>query len=1072
VPERKEDMSSYSEGQTHQLMESLEMAGYTSAHVTALGQNSNGALDQLMLVLTGVAKVVTDLVFRLVAKIDRDMTGWTCVELVEAEEEFKPTLHEFLREGENFVNGEEMVRRAKEQDALTGLRHAEAMLRNQERIPIEWRKHYLVFSEVWRGAAVCFASTGLVSVGVCATAGLAAVSAPTFGSWVLASNLRSLDTWKLGSSLNLGSLNPWRKALFCNCKTGLLFLHFYDIIRIIMAKYNPKKIESKWQKKWYDSDAFSAKNRSKKKKFYLLLEFPYPSGDGLHVGHCRPYVALDTIARKKRMQDYNVLFPIGWDAFGLPTENYAIKKGVHPSIVTKKNTDNFRRQMKSLGLSFDWAREVNTTDPKYYKWTQWIFIQLFKKGLAYKAKIDINWCPSCKIGLANEEVVNGKCERCGAKVEKKEKEQWMIKITKYADRLIKDLDDVNFLERIKTQQKDWIGESHGVQINFKIEGVEDTIDVFTTRIDTIFSGTFLILSPGHSFIDKHKNKIENIEEVLEYRQKSKNISEADRANEERDVTGVQLKGIIAKNPATGEEMPIWTADFVLEHYGAGAVFADAHDKRDFKMAKKYGIPLRTSIEPNDKSIAQKIKNLEECYEGEGILYNSMQFDGMTSTTARPLITAWLNGKGSASPNINYKLRDWVFSRQHYWGEPIPLIYCEKCASLPGGHGWQAVSEKKLPVELPKIKKYKPTKTGESPLASVKNWVNVKCPKCKGPAKRETDTMPNWAGSNWYYLRYCDPKNNKKLADDKLLKRWMPVDWYNGGMEHTTLHLLYSRFIFKFLWDIKAVPQQIGPEPYKKRTSHGMVLGEGSIKMSKSKGNVINPDSVVKQYGADTLRIYEMFMGPFDQMIPWDTKGVIGSRRFLEKIYNLFVKKGLSEKTDEQLKKNLHKTIKKVSEDIELMKFNTAVSSLMEFVNAWSRPTINRGRGSSTKSGQLSKDGIEIQDLADFLKILSPFAPHLSEELWADAGFKGLCCQQKWPEYNAKLIKEEKVLLIAQINGKVRDKIEVDANISQKEAEKIVLKSEKIKQLLKGKEVQKIIFVPNKLVNFVAIDKVV
>ena len=816
-----------------------------------------------------------------------------------------------------------------------------------------------------------------------------------------------------------------------------------------MAKYNPKKIELKWQKEWYNSDVFHAKNGSKKKKFYLLVEFPYPSGDGLHVGHCRSYTALDIIARKRRMQGYNVLFPIGWDAFGLPTENYAIKKGVHPSVVTKKNTDNFRRQMKSLGLSFDWSREINTTDPKYYKWTQWIFLQLFKNGLAYKDKIAINWCPSCKIGLANEEVVSGACERCGAKVEKKEKEQWMIRITKYADRLIKDLELVDFLEKIKIQQRDWIGESEGALIKFPVEGVEESIDVFTTRIDTIFSGTFLILSPGHKFIDKYKNKIENIEEVLKYREQSKNISDIDRTNEAKDITGVELKGIISRNPATGEEMPVWTADFVLEQYGTGAVFADAHDKRDFKLAKKYGVPLRTSIEPADKTFASKVKNLEECFEGDGTLYNSMQFNGLISAKARPLITAWLNGKGSAEPKTSYKLRDWVFSRQHYWGEPIPLIFCEKC-------GWQPVRDTDLPVELPKIKKYKPTKTGESPLALIKNWVNAKCPKCKNSARRETDTMPNWAGSNWYYLRYCDAKNNRELANDKLLKYWMPVDWYNGGMEHTTLHLLYSRFIFKFLWDVKSVPQPIGPEPYKKRTSQGMVLGEGGIKMSKSKGNVINPDTVISQYGADTLRLYEMFMGPFDQLIPWDTKGVVGCRRFLEKAYNLSLKKGLSLKTDESLKKLLHKTIKKVGEDIELMKFNTAVSSMMEFVNAWSRVAGSRQAG----------HGIDKQDLQDFLKILSPFAPHLSEELWNNLGFKGLCCQQKWPEYNLKLIKEEKVLLIVQINGKVRERIEADLGLSQKEAEKKALKSEKIKNWVGVKKIKKIIFIPDKLINIV------
>jgi len=809
-----------------------------------------------------------------------------------------------------------------------------------------------------------------------------------------------------------------------------------------MIKYNPKKIEAKWQEKWFDSGVFKAKNGSKKKKYYLLVEFPYPSGDGLHVGHCRSFTAFDIIARKRRMQGYNVLYPMGWDAFGLPTENYAIKKGVHPSIVTKKNTDNFRQQMKNLGLSFDWSREIDTTDPKYYKWTQWIFVQLFKNGLAYKSKIDINWCPKDKIGLANEEVVDGKCERCGTKVEKREKEQWMIKITKYADRLIKDLDGVDYLEKIKTQQKDWIGESHGALVKFSVEGLEEDIEVFTTRIDTIFSGTFIILSPGNEFIDKYKNKIENIEEVLKYKEDVKNISDMDRTNQDKEITGVQLKGITVRNPATNEEMPVWIADFVLEHYGTGAVFADAHDKRDFKMAKKYSIPLRTSIKPDNEELAQKVKNLEECFEEEGTLYNSQQFDGLKSAEARPKIIMWLAGKGLAQPKVSYKLRDWVFSRQHYWGEPIPMIFCKKC-------GWQAVAEKDLPIELPNVKKYKPTDTGESPLSLIDKWVNVKCPKCKGEAKRETDTMPNWAGSNWYYLRYVDPKNNKALADVTAVKYWMPVDWYNGGMEHTTLHLLYSRFIFKFLWDIKAVPTIVGSEPYKKRTSHGMVLGEGGIKMSKSKGNVINPDTIVKQYGADTLRIYEMFMGPFEQMIPWDTKGVIGSRRFVEKIYNLASKK-TAIKTSDSLEKLLHKTIKKVSEDVELMKFNTAISSMMEFINAW----------------QVSETGLDKKDLADFLKILSPFAPHLAEEIWSGLSMKEMCCQQKWPKYDEKLIEEKNILLIVQVNGKVRDKISADAGLSQKDAEKLVLKSEKIKALIGENEIKKIIFIPNKLINIV------
>jgi len=810
-----------------------------------------------------------------------------------------------------------------------------------------------------------------------------------------------------------------------------------------MQKYNPKKIEAKWQKKWYDSAVFKAQTGSKKKKFYLLVEFPYPSGDGLHVGHCRSFTAFDIIARKKRMQGFNVLYPMGWDAFGLPTENYAIKKGLQPSVVTKKNTDNFRRQMKSLGFSFDWSREINTTDPKYYKWTQWIFIQLFKNGLAYKDKIAINWCPSCKIGLANEEVVDGKCERCGAKVAKREKEQWVIKITKYADRLIRDLDLVNYLEKIKIQQKEWIGESHGALLKFPVEGVEEFIEVFTTRIDTIFSGTFLILSPGHKFIDNHKNKIENIDEVLKYREDSNKSSDIERTNENKEITGVELKGILVKNPATGEEMPVWTADFVLEQYGTGAVFADAHDTRDFKMAKKYGIALRTSVKPDNEELAQKVKNMEECYEGDGTLYNSAQFDGMNSVDARPKIINWLNSKGLAEHKTSYKLRDWIFSRQHYWGEPIPLVFCKKC-------GWQAVPEKDLPVELPKVKNYKPTDTGESPLSAMKGWVKTKCPKCKGEAERETDTMPNWAGSNWYFLRYTDSKNNRELASEKALKYWTPVDWYNGGMEHTTLHLLYSRFIYKFLWDINALPKEAGPEPYLKRTSHGVVLAEDRRKMSKSWGNVINPDGVVKQYGADTLRIYEMFMGPFEQMIPWDTKGVVGSRRFIEKIYNLAHKKIASVKSDENLKKILHKTIKKVGEDVEVLKFNTAVSSLMEFVNAWS----------------VSDNGLNKKDFSDFLRILSPFAPHVAEELWVELKQKGMCCQQKWPSFDEKLITEEKALLIVQINGKVRDKIEINVGLAQKDVEKIVLASEKIKALLGKTEIKKTIFVPNKLINIV------
>ncbi len=818
-----------------------------------------------------------------------------------------------------------------------------------------------------------------------------------------------------------------------------------------MVKYNSQKIEKKWQEKWYNSTIFKAKDFLRKQKFYLLVEFPYPSGDGLHVGHCRSYTALDIISRKKRMQGFNVLYPMGWDAFGLPTENFAIKKKVHPSLVTKKNTDNFRKQMKSLGLSFDWSREIDTTDPKYYKWTQWIFIKLFEAGLAYKDKIFINWCPSCKIGLANEEVVDGKCERCGTKVEKREKEQWLIKITEYAQRLIDDLNMVDYPERVKVQQREWIGKSHGALVSFKVEGIEEHIDVFTTKIDTIFSGTFLVLAPGHKFIKKHIDKIENKEEVLSYVENVKNISDIERSNLEKEVTGVQIKGIFVRNPATNEEMPLWVADFVLEGYGTGAVFADAHDKRDFKLAKKYGIPLRTSIMPADEALAHKVKNLEECYEGEGVLYNSMQFDGLESKDAKAQITSWLKSKSLADHKTSYKLRDWIFSRQHYWGEPIPMIYCKNCA-LRGdsGQGWISVPEKDLPVALPKVKKYQPTDTGESPLSLIEKWVNVKCPNCKGDAKRETDTMPNWAGSNWYYIRYTDPKNNKELADRKKMKYWLPVDWYNGGMEHTTLHLLYSRFIFKFLFDIGVVPSDVGSEPYQKRTSHGIVLGSGGIKMSKSKGNVINPDDVIKEYGADTLRVYEMFMGPFEQMIPWDQKGIIGSRRFLEKVYNLSYNNSSSKKTDENLKILLHKTIKKVSEDIDSMKFNTAVSSMMEFINAW----------------QVSSEGLDKKDLHKFLVILSPFAPHIAEELWHTAGFEGFCSQQKWPKYDEKLLKKEKVLLIVQVNGKVRDKVEVKLGMSQQETEKTALKLEKIKSFIGRKKINKVIFVPDKLVNIV------
>ncbi|OGZ64098.1 MAG: leucine--tRNA ligase [Candidatus Staskawiczbacteria bacterium RIFCSPLOWO2_01_FULL_40_39] len=790
-----------------------------------------------------------------------------------------------------------------------------------------------------------------------------------------------------------------------------------------MVKYNPAKIEKKWQKKWYNSTLFKAKNGSKAKKFYLLVEFPYPSGDGLHVGHCRSYTALDIIARKRRMQGQNVLFPMGWDAFGLPTENYAIKKGVHPSVVTKKNTENFKKQMKNLGLSFDWSREINTTDPAYYAWTQWIFIKLFEKGLAYKDNININWCPSCKIGLANEEVVDGKCERCGTKVEKREKKQWLIKITKYADRLIKDLDLVDYPERVKDQQKNWIGKSEGAEIDFLLNFKKDpklnenrgsrgeraAIKVFTTRPDTIFGATYLVLSPEHLWVqlatDDNHNVLENKEEVKAYVQSVKHKPEIERIAEGKEKSGVEIKGVVAINPATGKEIPLFVADYVLAQYGTGAIMAvPADDKRDKEFAETYRLPI--------------IEN-----------YQKAGFEDFGKKT------------------VNYKLRDWVFSRQHYWGEPIPMIFCGQC-------GWQPVPEKDLPVELPKVKKYQPTDTGESPLSAMTVWVKAKCPTCKGPAVRETDTMPNWAGSNWYYLAYVmRGVSNLQFPMAKYreaLKYWMPVDWYNGGMEHTTLHLLYSRFIFKFLWDIGAVPQSIGSEPYKKRTSHGVILGPGGVKMSKSKGNVINPDDVVKQYGADTLRLYEMFMGPFDQMIPWDPKGIIGARRFIEKVYVIAHKKTFAKKGNAHVNTLLNKTIKKVSEDIEAMKFNTAISSLMVLVNSFSE-----------NLEQVTKEHIK-----NLLLLISPFAPHITEELWQNLKYKGLCSAQKWPVFDKAVAKEERVVLIVQINGKVRDKQVMNAGSSQQDVEKIVLQSEKIKAWIAGKEIKKVIFVPGKLINIV------
>jgi len=820
-------------------------------------------------------------------------------------------------------------------------------------------------------------------------------------------------------------------------------------------KYNPPEIESRWQKYWEPKRFYQAEDFSKKKKFYVLIEFPYPSGEGLHVGHCRSYSAMDAIARKKRMEGYNVLYPIGWDAFGLPTENYAIRTGIHPRVATDQNVANFKRQLKSLGLSFDWSREIDTTDPKYYKWTQWIFLKLFEKGLAYQAEIPINWCPSCKIGLADEEVIEGRHERCGEKVIRKKLRQWMIKITEYANRLIEDLKKVDYLEKIKTQQINWIGKSFGTEVNFKIENSNEVVKIFTTRIDTIFGVTAIVLAPENPLIENFKEKVENWEEVEKYIKEAEQKTEFERTQLEKIRTGVPLKGAFAINPANGEKVSVWVSDYVIGTYGGGAVMVvPAHDKRDYDFAKKYDLEIREVIAGENIS--------KGVFVDYGKLVNSGQFNGLTSKEAIEKITDWLKKRGLGKKSVQYKLRDWVFSRQHYWGEPIPIIHCQKCGAVP-------VPEKDLPIELPYVEKYQPTKTGESPLAAIPEWANTKCPKCGGPAKRETDTMPNWAGSNWYYLAYIllgnqksKIKNQKDIWDKKKIKYWMPVDWYNGGMEHTTLHLLYSRFIYKFLYDIKIAP---APEPYQKRTSHGIVLAEDGRKMSKSFGNIINPDDTIKQYGADTLRVYEMFMGPFDQAIAWNTQGVKGVFRFLNRVWKLQEKiknqKSKIKNTNQnsKLDRLLHKTIKKVSEDLENCKFNTAVSALMILTNELEK-----------------QEKISLNHYSKFLILLAPFAPHITEELWRQLGpastkssagkHQDSIHDEKWPKYDSELIKEEMITLIIQVNGRVRDKIEVEVNISEEKAKELVISSKKVQKWISGKEIKKVIFVPRKLINIV------
>jgi len=796
--------------------------------------------------------------------------------------------------------------------------------------------------------------------------------------------------------------------------------------------YDYKRIEERWQKKWDEEEPFAAKQDFTLPKYFALVEFPYPSGQGLHVGHPRPYTALDIVSRKKRMQGFNVLFPMGWDAFGLPTENYAIKNKIHPKIVTERNVARFKSQLKALGLSFDWSREINTTDPSYYKWTQWIFLQLFKKGLAYKKEMAVNFCTSCKVVLANEEVVNGVCERCASEVVRKVKSQWMLKITEYAERLIDDLDGLDYIERVKTQQKNWIGKSRGAEIDFTTT-TGDKLRVYTTRCDTLFGATYMVIAPEHEYIAKWRDKLENYEEIEAYKKEAAKKSDFERTELVKNKTGVKLIGVSAINPATGKEIPIFISDYVLAGYGTGAIMAvPAHDERDFDFAKKFNLPIIEVVAGG---------NVEEAAFTDvetGTLVNSGFLNGLEVADAKERMIKFLEEKGIGEEKVNFKLRDWVFSRQRYWGEPIPLVECEKC-------GWVAIPESELPVELPEVDSYEPTANGESPLSLMTDWVNCKCPACGGPAKRETDTMPQWAGSSWYFLRYCDPHNDKELASREALEYWMPVDWYNGGMEHTTLHLLYSRFWSKFLYDIDTVPCK---EPYAKRTSHGMILGENGEKMSKSRGNVVNPDDIIRDYGADTMRLYEMFIGDFEQSAPWNTQSIKGCKRFLERVYNLLETVSGNGVTPE-LEKHTHRLIKKVTGDIDAMKFNTAIAAMMAYVN-----TVY-------ELGKITKD-----ELATFAKLLSPFAPHLAEEIYSELGYNSLVSLAKWPEYDEEKTVDSTVELPVQINGKVRGVIAVSKDASKEDVLAIALSDEKIKVLVEGKTVVKEIVVPGKIVNIV------
>ncbi len=798
--------------------------------------------------------------------------------------------------------------------------------------------------------------------------------------------------------------------------------------------YEPKDIEKKWQETWEKEGAFCVGTDRSKPKYYVLLEFPYPSGQGLHVGHPRPYTAMDIIARKRRMQGYNVLFPMGWDAFGLPTENYAIQNKIHPKIVTENNVKHFKEQLKALGYSFDWDREINTTDPAYYKWTQWIFLKLFEKGLAYKSEMPINWCTSCKVGLANEEVVNGVCERCGGEVVRRVKSQWMLKITEYAEKLIEGLDDVDYVEKVKVSQKNWIGRSVGAEVDFVISGKEDKLRIFTTRPDTLFGATYMVISPEHPLIDKYRSDLKNWDEIVAYREMAARKSDFERTELVKEKTGVVLEGLTAVNPVNGKEIPIWISDYVLMSYGTGAIMAvPAHDERDWDFAKKFHLPIIEVVAGGD------VEQAAFTDVASGKLVNSGFLDGLEVAEAKKKITEWLAEQGIGKQKVNYKLRDWVFSRQRYWGEPIPLVQCEKCGFVP-------IPESELPLMLPEVESYMPTDNGESPLAAMTDWVNTTCPCCGGPAKRETDTMPQWAGSSWYFLRYTDPNNKEAFASKEALDYWMPVDWYNGGMEHTTLHLLYSRFWHKFLYDLGLVST---PEPYQKRTSHGMIMGENNEKMSKSRGNVVNPDDIVNEFGADSLRTYEMFIGAFELSAAWSNEGVRGCRRFLERVWKLRDMLTEEEGYSAALETKVHQVIKKVSLDFEGLKFNTAIAAMMGLVNEFYRVgSVARG------------------EFRTLLLLLNPVAPHITEELWELAGYEGRAYMQEWPVYEEAKTIEEETEIAVQLNGKVRATIKVGIKEEQDSVREKVMELEAVKKAAEGKNIVKEIYVKGRIYNIV------